>query len=84
MVAPTLLTGDEANNPPKYLVIKTDCMFSLVAVPIENSPTTIIGRSKDIRLPHSSDIGAQQSGPQANPRLIGIIVKTSSYSGHFG
>lgn len=75
MIAPTLLTGDEANSPPKYRVIRTDCMFLLVAVPIENNPTASIGGSKDTRRPQSSDSGAQQRGPNANPRLISIAVR---------
>lgn len=75
MIAPTLLTGDEANNPAKYRVIRTDWMFWLVAAPIENSPTAIIGKIKETRRPHSSEIGAQQSGPNANPRLLIIAVR---------
>lgn len=79
MIAPTLLTGDEANSPAKYLVIKTDWMFWLVAAPIENNPTAIIGKIKETRRPHSSEIGAQQSGPNANPRLLSIAVRTTQF-----
>lgn len=80
MIAPTLLTGDEANSPAKYLVIRTDWIFLLVAVPIENNPTAIIGKIKETRRPHSSEIGAQQSGPNANPRLIDITVRNHQVS----
>jgi hypothetical protein len=69
MMAPTLLTGDEANRPPKYRVMRRDWMFLLVAVPIENNPTASMGGRRDMRRPQSSDIGAQQRGPNANPRL---------------
>jgi hypothetical protein len=44
-------------------------MFLLVAVPKEKRPKPIIAGNMDTRRPHSSDTGAQQRGPKANPNL---------------
>ena len=44
-------------------------MFLLVAVPIENRPRHIMAGSMETRRPQSSDTGAQQRGPKANPNL---------------
>jgi hypothetical protein len=64
-----LLTGAEPKIPPKNLVIRIDSIFLLVAVPIEKRPRHIMAGSMETRRPHSSDTGAQQSGPKANPNL---------------
>jgi hypothetical protein len=50
--------------------MKIDCAFLLTAVPIEKSPRQNIAGSIEIRRPHISDIGAQQIGPNAKPRLV--------------
>jgi hypothetical protein len=44
-------------------------MFLLVAVPIETRPKHTIAGNIETRRPHSSDTGAQQRGPKANPNL---------------
>jgi hypothetical protein len=68
--ADTLATGAEPNMPSKNRVMKMDCGFLLVAVPIEKSPRQNIAGSIDIRRPHISETGAQRIGPNAKPRLF--------------
>ena len=64
-----MLTGAEPKMPPKNRVIRIDSMFLLVAVPIEKRPNPTIAGNIETRRPHSSDTGAQQRGPKANPNL---------------
>jgi hypothetical protein len=67
--AATLLTGAEPNIPPNSRVMRMAAAFLLHAVAMENTPRKNIAGRIPHRRPQISAIGAQQSGPNANPRL---------------